>query len=121
MVAAGAVSTCWATTGAGAGSTTGAGATATSGWRTMTAVRTGSVRPGTPVSPIEVMCVLCWPAPSAGLAMYGLGGTPWATATPIAATADRPAIRPTTLVVADMLRLLEDRVEKTSRQIRGSE
>lgn len=47
---------------------------------------------GVPVVPIGVFCVLCCPAPWAGLAALGDGGVLWAMATPIEAAA-APAIR----------------------------
>src|SRR4051812_49008962 len=43
---------------------------------------------------MSVCCELCWPAPSAGLVMAGFGGTPCATATPMAPTAETPATSP---------------------------
>src|SRR5687768_12059329 len=94
-----------AATGSGAAgaAATGSGATvATSGCLVMAAVRSSPGWVNTPVSPIGVMCVLCWPAPIAGLVMYGFGGSLWATATLMTATVERPASRPAHLVNALM-------------------
>lgn len=60
---------------------------------------------GVPVVPWGVSWVLCWPAPSAGLATFGFGGVPWATASPMLA-AVTPASRPFRRVDAFIWRLL---------------
>lgn len=61
-----------------------------------------------PVVPMGVFCVLCCPAPVAGLGLAVVGGLPWATAVPTTAMVARPASKDFNALDAFMSGLLDE-------------